>query len=258
VPIEFDVDGAGIATITINRPERRSALDAECYDGLSRAFTTVRDDDAIRCAIITGAGDVAFCAGADLKSWAGRDRALSEVWHTQKQQLLNRGLEVWKPIIAAVNGLCVGGGMTLLFATDIRIASRNAAFALPEGQRGIVPANGGTQRILRQLPHAVAMKLLLTGDQMSAKEALHWGLVNDVVDPAELMTTARAYASRIAITAPLSTQATKELALRSRDLSLQDGLRLEQLMQVVLRTSEDAIEGRSAFAEKRQPKFKGR
>lgn len=256
-PIDFQIDNAGIATVTINRVERRNALDAECYELLSKAFTTVRDDDAIRCAIVTAAGEAAFCAGADLKSYAGRDQHLRQVWHTQHQQLLNRGLEIWKPIIAAVNGTCVGGGMTLLLATDIRVAASHAMFALPEGMRGIVPANGGTQRILRQLPHAVAMKMLLLGDRMSAAEALHWGLVNDVVDAGEVMNTARAYARRIAQAAPLSTQATKELALRSRDLNLSDGLRMEQLMQKILRGSEDSAEGRLAFTEKRQPVFGG-
>ncbi|QDZ10226.1 enoyl-CoA hydratase/isomerase family protein [Devosia ginsengisoli] len=256
MPIDVDVDAAGVATITINRPERRNALDAEHYHDLGQAFCRVRDEAAIRCAIVTGAGDV-FCAGADLKTWIGRDPSLAELWATQAGQLLNRGLEVWKPVIAAINGACIGGGMTLLFATDIRVAARNAFFSLPEGQRGIIPANGGTQRALHQLPHAVAMKLLLTGERMSAEEAGRWGLVNDVVDAGDVMSTARRYAASIAASAPLSIQATKELALRSRDVPLAEGLRMEQLTQRILLASKDAAEGRQAFAERRSPRFEG-
>lgn len=256
MPIDVDVDAAGVATITINRPERRNALDAEHYHDLGQAFCRVRDEVAVRCAIVTGAGDV-FCAGADLKTWIGRDPSLAELWATQAGQLLNRGLEVWKPVIAAINGACIGGGMTLLFATDIRVAARNAFFSLPEGQRGIIPANGGTQRALHQLPHAVAMKLLLTGERMSAEEAGRWGLVNDVVDAGDVMSTARRYAAAIAASAPLSIQATKELALRSRDVPLAEGLRMEQLTQRILLASKDAAEGRQAFAERRSPRFEG-
>jgi E-phenylitaconyl-CoA hydratase len=254
--IDVEVSGA-VATVTINRPERLNALDAAHYEALGAAFIRVRDDPAIRCAIVTGAGAAAFCAGADIKDWLGREQPLAEIWQTQQRPLLTRGIDLWKPVIAAVNGACVGGGMTLLMATDIRVASRDAIFALPEGRRGIIPANGGTQRILRQLPHAVGMKMLLTGDSMSSAEAARWGLVNDVVEPDQVMAVAMDYARRIAAMAPLSTQAAKELALRSYDLTLDDGMRMEALAQRALMGSRDAAEGRAAFAERREPAFGG-
>ncbi len=255
--IDFELDAGGIATITINRPERRNAMDAEHYAALSAAWVRVRDEPAIRCAIVTGAGEVSFSAGADLKSMVGRPNQLSQLWLTQQNQILNRGLEVWKPIIAAVNGYCIGGGTTLLLATDIRLAAPHATFGLSEVKRGIIAANGGTQRILQQLPYPIAMEMLLTGDAIDAEQAARWGLINKVVPAAELLPTARAYAERIAANAPLAVQAAKELAIRSRDTSLADGLRLEQLVSRILQSSEDVREGTAAFAEKRKPRFRG-
>ncbi|MBV8612362.1 MAG: enoyl-CoA hydratase/isomerase family protein [Acetobacteraceae bacterium] len=256
--IDLELDATGIATITINRPERRNALDAEHYTNLTAAWTRVRDDAAIRCAIITGAGNVSFCAGADIKSFIGREVELAEVWLTQKGQLLNRGLEVWKPVIAAVNGYCLGGGVTLLLATDIRIAVPTATFGLSEVKRGVIAGNGGTQRVAAQLPHAIAMEMLLTGEPMDATWAERWGMVNRIVPPEALMDTARAYADTIAANAPLAVQAAKELAVRSRDMSLADGLRMEQMVNRILQGSADVQEGRAAFAEKRPPRFGGR
>ena len=255
--IDFALED-GIAIITINRPERRNALDAEHYEGLSQAWMRVRDDPAVRVAIITGVGDKAFCAGADIKSWVGREFELSELWLTQKGQLLNRGLEVWKPIIAAVNGVCIGGGVTLLLATDIRVSVADATFGLAEVKRGIIAANGGTQRIMQQLPHCIAMEMLLTGDAINAVTAERWGMVNKVVPRDQLMTTAMDYARRIGANAPLALQAAKELAIRSRDMDLPTGLRMEQMVNRILQQSEDNKEGKAAFAEKRKPAFKGR
>ncbi|MSP88436.1 MAG: enoyl-CoA hydratase/isomerase family protein [Alphaproteobacteria bacterium] len=255
--IDFELDD-GIAVVTINRPERRNALDAEHYEALSKAWMRVRDDPDVRVAIITGAGDKAFCAGADLKSWVGREVELAELWLTQKGQLLNRGLEVWKPVIAAVNGACVGGGVTLLLATDIRVAVEGATFGLAEVKRGIIAANGGTQRIMEQLPHCIAMEMLLTGDTMDAATAERWGLINKVVPAKELRAAAMAYARKIGANAPLAIQAAKELALRGRDMDLATGLRMEQLVNRILQQSEDTREAKAAFADKRSPKFKGR
>lgn len=256
--IDFDLDETGIATITINRPERMNALDGDHYRGLSQAWTRVRDDDAVRCAIVTGAGERSFCAGADIKETIGRKAELKDLWLTQQDQLLNRGLEIWKPVIAAVNGYCLGGGVTLLLATDIRVAVPHAEFAMAEVKRGVVAGAGGTQRIMRQLPHAIAMEFLLTGDRIGAAQAERWGLVNAVVPPADLLPAARRYAERIVANAPLAVQATKELALRSRDASLADGLRMEQLVNTLLeQTSLDVQEGRAAFIEKRDPRFRG-
>jgi E-phenylitaconyl-CoA hydratase len=256
--MSIDVELTGsVAVITINRPERMNAMDADAYAALSEAWQRVRDDTAIRAAVVTGAGDRAFTTGADIKSFLTDPGDLSSFWNTQRDQLLNRGLEVFKPIIAAVNGYCLGGGMTLLLATDIRIAAEHASFGLAEVKRGVIAGNGGTQRVLAQLPYAIAMEVLLTGDRFDAATAERWGLVNRVVPAAELMATAMGYAERIAANAPLAVQAAKELALRSRDMDLVSGLRLEQTMNRLLQFSDDAKEGPAAFAEKRSPRFEG-
>jgi len=248
----------GIATITMNRPERLNAMDAAHYQALSDAWIMVRDDPEIRVAIITGAGERSFTTGADLKSFIPALPSVAELLLTQAGQLLNRGLEVWKPVIAAVNGYCVGGGMTLMLAADIRVAAEHATFGVAEVKRGVFPANGGTQRIVHQLPHAIAMELLLTGDSIDAATAARWGLVNKVVPAADVMTTALAYAKRIAANAPLAVQAAKELAIRSMDVDLATGLRFEQLMLRILQGTDDVREGTTAFAEKRPPQFTGR
>jgi enoyl-CoA hydratase/carnithine racemase len=248
----------GIAVITINRPDRLNAMDPDHYRDLSRAWMRVRDDDEIHVAIVTGAGERSFTTGADLKSVIGKPAELADLWLTQKDALLNRGLEVWKPVIAAINGFCLGGGMTLMLATDIRIAAANATFGLSEVKRGIIAANGGTQRILAQVPYAIGMEMLLVGDTFDAETAARWGLVNKVVPAAELMATARDYARRIAANGPLAVRAAKELAVRGQDLDLATGLRMEQLVARLLNASEDVQEGTRAFSEKRAPRFGGR
>ncbi len=255
--IDFDLVDS-VALVTINRPERLNAMDAEHYGLLSEAWIRIRDDKDVRAAVITGSGDKSFSVGADLKSFIGQAPDLAEFILTQKGQLLNRGLEIWKPIVAAVNGYCLGGGMTLLLATDLRFAAPHATFALSEVKRGVFPANGGTQRILQQLPYPIAMDLLLTGDPIGAETAARWGLINQVVPVDALLHTAMAAAQRIARNAPLAVQSAKELAVRSRDMDLATGLRLEQAMFRLLQTSEDVQEGTKAFAEKRAPVFKGR
>ncbi|NYT64262.1 enoyl-CoA hydratase/isomerase family protein [Alcaligenaceae bacterium] len=255
--IDFSIEAQGVAVITINRPEARNALDQQHYDLLSDAWRTVRDDDNIKVAIITGAGNQAFCAGADLKTFLAAPPSLAALMRTQDSQLLNRGLEIWKPVVAAVNGYCVGGGMTLLLATDIRVSAEHARFGLSEVQRGAFPANGGTQRISQQLPHAIAMEILLIGDQFDAQTASRWGLVNQVVASQDVMPAARAYALRLAANAPLAVQAAKELAVRSRDVDLATGLRMEQLFLRLLQDSNDIKEGAAAFSEKRPPQFQG-
>ena len=169
-----------------------------------------------------------------------------------------RGLEVWKPIIAAVNGYCLAGGVTLLFATDIRIAAEHAVFEISEVKRAILPGNGGTQRALRQLPYPIAMEMILLGRRLTAQEALTYGLINKVVPAKELMAAAEEYARRLCENGPLALRAIKELAVRSQSLPLEHGIRLEQAFQEYLRTTEDAKEGPRAFAEKRKPSYKGR
>ncbi len=255
--VDFVVEN-GIAEITLNRPERLNAMDTDAYRRLSELWVEVRDDPAIRVAIVTGAGERSFSTGADLKSYVTAPQDLSGFWLTQHEQLLNRGLEVWKPVIAAVNGYCLGGGMTLMLATDIRIAVPHATFGLTEVKRGILAGNGGTQRVLEQLPFAIGMELLLTGRSVDAATAARWGLVNEVVERDALLPRAREVAAEIAANAPLAVQATKELAVRSRDLDRVSGLRLEQAMNRHLQQTEDAREGPAAFAERRPAAFLGR
>jgi len=257
--IDFDLNDDGIAVITINRPERLNAMDAEHYAGLSAAWTRVRDDDDVRVAIITGAGEKSFSVGADIKSFLQRKITFADNWKTQTDMLLNRGLEVWKPVIAGINGYALGGGVTLMLATDIRVACASATFNVAEVKRGVIAGNGGTQRLVRQLPHAIAMELLLTGDTITAAQAERWGLINQIVPTAaDVLPAAMAYARRIAENAPLAVQATKELAIRSRSLPLSEGIRMEMLANRMLTYTEDAAEGPAAFKEKRKPNFKGR
>jgi enoyl-CoA hydratase/carnithine racemase len=248
-----------IAYITINRPEVMNAMDPEVYAAISKAWVDVRDNPDVWVAIVTGAGDKAFTAGADLKSRSKRPPAeRSDFFLTQKDMLLNRGLEVWKPVIAAVNGYCLAGGMTLLFGTDIRVAAEHAVFEISEVKRGILPGNGGTQRALRQLPYAIGMECLLLGRRLTAQEALSHGLVNRVVPAADVMTTAEQIARQLCENGPLALRAIKELAIRSQYLPIEYGLRMEQSFQEYLRTTEDSKEGPRAFAEKRKPVYKGR
>ena len=256
--IDFTVSDAGVALVTINRPERLNAMDAEHYQALSRAWLQVRDDPAIRVAIVTGAGEKSFTTGADIKSFLTAPPDLSDMWLTQRDQLLNRGLEVWKPVIAAINGYCLGGGMTLMMATDVRVAASHATFSLAEVKRGVVAGNGGTQRVLQQLPYAIGMEMLLTGDAIDAETAARWGLVNKVVPQAALLDTALTIAKKIAANAPLAVQAAKELAVRSREMPLSTGLRIEAVINRMLAMTEDAKESPAAFAAKRAPAFKGR
>jgi len=255
--IIFEVENH-IAKIVINRPEVLNAMDPETYKELSEAWTRVRDDSDIWVAIVTGAGDKSFTVGADLKKKIKNNEGWSDFWNTQQEQLVNKGLEIWKPIISAVNGYCLGGGMTILLATDIRIASDNATFGLSEVKRGILPANGGTQRTLRQLPYPIAMEMLLTGDNVSAERAERIGLINKVVPQSELMNEAMRYAERICENGPLAVRAIKEMSIRSQYMHLNDGLRMEEAMQRILKSTEDGLEGPKAFSEKRKPEFKGK
>jgi E-phenylitaconyl-CoA hydratase len=255
----FDVKDH-VATITFNRPEAMNAMDGDTYRELSQAWVDVRDNPEIWVAIVTGAGERAFTAGADLKRGATTNPGEAQAWrfwNTQEDMILNRGLEVWKPVIAAVNGYCLGGGVTLLFACDLRVAAEHATFGLSEVKRGILPGNGGTQRALRQMPYPFAMEMLLLGDQITAQDALRLGLINKVVPREQLMDTAMDYARRLCDNPPLAVRAIKELAVRSQYMHLTDGLRLESAIQRTLNTTEDAREGRRAFAEKRKPEFRG-
>ncbi len=216
-----------------------------------------RDDDELWCAIVTGAGERAFSAGADLKATARRGGFGGNFWAARTLDLLS-GVEFWKPIVAAVNGYALGAGMMLALGCDVRLCSDNASFGLPEVKYGFPPGMGATQRLPRAMPLGPALEILLTGDRISAEQAYHWGLVNKVVPLAELPGEALRLAERIAANPPLAVRATKELALRGFDVTLEQGLRLESLLSHIARQTEDAKEGPRAFAERRPPQFKGR
>ncbi len=263
--IDFDVQDK-IALITMNRPEALNALTPEMYRQLSEAWVEVRDNPDIWVAVVTGASQPertperqVFCAGADLKITipGQRDQDNYQFWQTQSEQILNRGLEVWKPVVAAVNGLCLAGGMTLLMATDIRVASEHAMFDLSEVKRGILPGNGGTQRTIRQLPYPIAMEVLLLGRRLSADRAAHFGFINEVVPHDTVLDVAMERAQELRGMAPLAVRAIKELSVRAQYMPLSDGLRLEEAMQARLRQTDDSKEGPLAFAEKRPPNFTG-
>jgi E-phenylitaconyl-CoA hydratase len=248
-----------LARITLNRPDKLNAMDPETYQALSEAWIEVRDDPEVWAVIVTGAGDRAFSAGADLeKTISPGEQEWDSFWRTQEGMILNNGLEMWKPVIAAVNGYCLAGGMTMLLATDIRIAGVDASFGLSEVKRGILPGNGGTQRTIRQLPYPIAMEMLLTGDWVDAETAHQWGLVNEVVESDEVMETAEEYARRLLDSAPLAMQAIKELAVRGHEMSMEEGIRLEESFSRHLHQTDDAEEGVAAFREDREPEWEGR
>lgn len=261
--IDFEVSDR-IAKIVINRPEALNSMTQPMYADLSKAWIEVRDNPDIWVAVVTGAAQPdrpperqVFSSGADLRS-TNRERNVQQYWQTQRDPILNRGLEVWKPVVCAVNGLCLAGGMTLLLATDIRIASEHAMFDLSEVKRGILPANGGTHRTARQLPYAIAMEMLLLARRLSAQRAAHFGLINEVVPHDQVMTVAMERARELVSMAPLAMRAIKELAVRGQYMELNESLRMEQMMVDKLLTTEDAKEGPRAFVEKRTPSFVGR
>jgi E-phenylitaconyl-CoA hydratase len=261
--IDFEVTGR-IAKIVINRPEALNSMTQPMYADLSKVWIEVRDNPEIWVAVVTGAPQPdrpperqVFTAGADLRS-TNRERRVEHYWQTQRDPILNRGLEVWKPVVCAVNGLCLAGGMTLLLATDIRIASEHAMFDLSEVKRGILPANGGTHRTIRQLPYPIAMEMLLLARRLTAERAAHFGLINEVVPHDRVMDVAMERAQELASMAPLALRAIKELAIRGQYLELNESLRMEQMVVDKLLSTEDGKEGPRAFVEKRKPNYQGR
>lgn len=252
----YEVDGA-VLTITLNRPEVLNALTPEAHFELDAAFNHFRDDPALLVAIITGAGDKAFCVGTDLK-------ALSETNNHQKPPTGFAGItsrfDLFKPVIAAVNGLCFGGGAEIVAACDLAIAADHAEFALLEPRVGLAALGGGAlQRLARQMPMKDAMKLVLTGERIGAQEAKRISLVNDVVPRAELMAAARALAQTILLNAPLAVQASKQVMLQSfNEPDLQAAMRAPYEAAERMLASHDAIEGPLAFAQKRKPVWTGR
>ena len=257
-----------IARVTLNRPEVHNAMDAEVIVRLAEAWQDFAADDSLWVAIITGAGDKAFCSGADLRRLIplmSGARQPEDEWDRrflEDRKLMNaallRGFELYKPIIAAINGFCLAGGTELIQATDIRIAAEHATFGLTEVKRAIIPGGGSMVRLPRQVPFCRAMEVLLVGDSMSAEEAHRIGLVNRVVPPGELMAAAEDFARRIAENGPLAVRKIKETVLKALGRPMEEGYALEdEAVRFIIRT-EDAREGPRAFAEKRLPNYTGR
>jgi len=264
--IEFEKRGQQ-AWITLNRPDHKNLMNGEMFVQLVDAWDEVRADDQVRVAVVTAAGDEDFCCGGDLGGliplWTGarqpeneiEERLLADPMIPDKIMLKSEPL--YKPVIAAINGRALGGGTELLQATDIRIAAEHAIFALPEPKSGVVPGAGSMVRLARQLPWAHAMKILLSGEPVSASDALAMGLISEVVPADRLRERAEELAANVCRQAPLALQAIKRTALDTHTLPWADafGFEMEQAGAVMM--SQDAREGPRAFKEKRVPDFKG-
>jgi enoyl-CoA hydratase/carnithine racemase len=254
--IDYKKEGR-IAIFTINRPEAMNAMNMEAMREFREAIIDFRDAPGLWVGIVTGAGEKAFCGGADIKDTLpfmrehGRDP-----WAMPAS--IMRGLELWKPLIAAINGMALGGGLEIALACDIRIAAENARLGTPEVTLGLIPGWGGTQRLPRAIPRCKAAELLLMGKPMDAQEAYRIGLVNKVVPQAEVLSTAKEWANIICQAGPLAVRAAKEAMLRGCDMTLEDGLRLENSLVASVMASEDFAEGTKAFVEKRKPNYKAK
>ena len=257
-----------VAWLTMNRPQVYNALNPELMVRLARAWHQLLADDRVRVVILTGAGDKAFCTGADL----GRlipllsgARAAEDEWDREiigRPEVIEhaalKGIDFFKPVIAAVNGFCVAGGMELMLASDIRVAVDSAGFGLQEVKRGIAPLGGSLARLPRQIPWCKAMEVLLTGNRFDAQEAWRLGLINYVVPREQLMTKAEQLAAAIAENGPLAVRVVKQGALRCAGTTLEESFAIELALRPIVESSEDAREGPRAFMEKRKPVFKGR
>lgn len=256
-----------VMTVVMNRPEARNALSPQMLVKLAAAWREFRDSPELRVAILTGAGNEDFCAGGDLKltmplvtgarspqdEWD--ERLLSDM--RQFTDAVLRGIELYKPVIAAVNGNALGGGTELTNACDLRVACRKAVFGTPEARVGLLPGGGSLTRLPRQIPWARAMEMLMLGSSFSAQEALEMGLVNYVVPRKKLMKKARELASRLAENGPLAVRKIKEGVLRSSGLPLEQAYQVENEVSAAVMASRDAREGPLAFKEKRRPNFTG-
>src|SRR5580704_8347346 len=248
-----------IATVTLNRPEAMNSLDPGTLAELNDAFQRANEDDDVRVVVLSGAGNRAFCTGSDLKKTMPPKQSFAELTFGRPKFLYPfAGMEIDKPTICAVNGYALAGGMELALACDIRIASTNAQFAQSEVCVGSIPAAGGTQRLPRTVGLSDAMLMMLTGDRIDADQALWIGLVSRVVPLKDLARTAREIALKIAANAPLAVRAVKRLVREGLDLPLLSAIQTEQFALGLLRDTEDRIEGRRAFQEKRAPLYRGR
>jgi enoyl-CoA hydratase len=256
-----------IAYLTLNRPEAHNAMAPETMLELLDAWKDYRDDNDMRCAIITGAGDKSFCAGADLGRliplFTGAREPENEAELKIRDnpmismQAILRDFDLHKPVVAAVNGNAIAGGMELLYATDIRVAAERARFGLQEVKWGVFPMGGSSVKLPRQLPYARAMEMLLTGELMDAADALHFGLVNRVVPNDKVMEEAERFAGIISKNGPLVVKAVKQAVTAGIGLDLKQGLAKEMELAMPVFMSKDAQEGPRAFKEKRSPVFKG-
>jgi len=253
VLVEYEKEGR-IGIFTINRPEMRNAISIQMMQDLHDTMLAFREDPEVWVGIITGAGEKAFCAGADINELRGADLLNVE----KMPDVPYRGLNIWKPLIAAINGYAVGGGFELTLACDIRIASENARMGSPEVTVGLIPGQGGTSRLPRMIPMCKAAEMILMGRLIDAQEAYRIGLVNLVVPQEQLMPTAREWAEQLCQVAPLAVRAAKESMLNTMSATLEEGQKFERWLLNYLEKTEDYIEGTDAMLEKRKPNFKGR
>lgn len=242
-----------VVTMTFNDPKGFHSMNPEIFQEFSDALIKFRDDPDALVGIVTGAGKRAFCAGADIKTMIPK---LADKAYVLPPSIM-RGLNIWKPIIAAVNGLALGGGLEILMACDMRIAAENATFGLPEVTLGLIPGWGGTQRLARLIPPALAAEILFTGTTIDANEAYRIGLVNKVVPQDEVLNAAHELAARICQNGPIAVRAAKEAMMRGLNMNLEDGLYLEKAIFDGVLNTKDATEGTTAFGEKRKPQYKG-
>jgi enoyl-CoA hydratase len=248
----------GIATVTINRPEKLNALNSETMAELHTVFTAIKKDDAINLAILTGAGEKAFVAGADIAE-LNKLNVISGKEFAEKGQVVFDLIEnLEKPVIAAVNGFALGGGCELALACHIRIASENAKFGQPEVNLGVIPGYGGTQRLARLINKGRALEMILTGDMVNVHEAYRLGIVNYVVPQNELMEKVNKIASKISSKGQVAIRMAVKAVVSTEELSQQAGQNFEASLFGVCCGSEDFKEGTSAFLEKRKPKFEGK
>jgi enoyl-CoA hydratase len=266
VPIHYEPRPDHLLLITIDRPERKNALDLYHFRDLAQAWRDFRDDDDLWVAVITGV-DGCFMAGADLKDYIPQITELSkkigsgEVTEIDGCRLSDgteavlRNVDLYKPVVAAIDGPCVAGGMEMLGGVDIRVASDRATFGVLEPKRGLFAGGGTTARLPRQLPYAAAMELLLLAEAVPAARAFDLGLLNQVVGADQAMPVALDYAARILANGPLAVRATKESVIRGMKGTLRDAYKIEQELSQVVFASDDAKEGPRAFAEKRAPQW---